>query len=149
MSDIEGGSMRSLHLNGNDPSPPLSMQAVQSTHGMHPNQSFPSHRLPARSVQRVLKECAGKELLELKYGKKGKPGKGNKGNKGTKGNGKKKGQGGKKKKNDGMLGSMYLGTAPGSGKDSNPYLSMPPTPKEILTFLKSIKTEDKEMPDGE
>ena len=155
LSNVIGGSMRALHLNGNDPSPPLSRQAVESTHQMHPNQSFPSHRLPARSVQRVLKECAGNALEELKYGKGGKKrgkggskgGKGGSGKKASSNNNTKKKQGGtKKKKKDGMLGSIYLGIE--NDGDKNIYTATPPTPKEILKFLKTIKTEEEDMPDG-
>ncbi len=51
-------SMRALHLNGNDPSPMLSFQAVEQCSELGPGDHLPSHRLPCRSLQRALKRCA-------------------------------------------------------------------------------------------
>jgi hypothetical protein len=134
-------SMRSLHLNGNDPSPLLSHQAVHSSKSMKANHDFPSHRLPARSIKQLLKECAGDEIKRMKYGKNGKNSKkGKKGEKNTKKKSKKNITLKKKKYDDGMLGRMYIGL---SQNDS--YI---PTTKEMVNFLLSIHFESKETPDG-
>jgi hypothetical protein len=133
-------SMRSLHLNGNVPSPMLSNQAVQSTSTMKANHDFPSHLLPAQSIQHVLKECAGKAIQTIKYGtRNGKSTKKNtknkryqKKNKGNNGN--------REAKKSNMLGSMFIGT-----QDEN---NNNPTPKDLVNFLRSITTEHKNMPKG-